>query len=442
MEITAWTLLVDAGLIGILLAIGAGLRAKIAPLRALMVPSSIIAGALGLLLGPAFLNILPFSSLLGSYPSVLVILVFACIAMTTEFSMGRFGRELGQFFGYTVLQYSIQIFVGLALVLVILKPLFHVEDSFGLVLFAGWAGGFGTAAAVGQVFSEAGQPEVADLAITSATVGLLIGVIGGIVMAKVGAGRGYAKHYAGLQSIPDEIKTGVLHPNGTKPAIGRHVFSGSSVESLAFQTGMVLGIAALAYLSQKWLKGVFPDVSVPAFSIAFIFGLVVNFAFSRLRSQHLIDRESISSISGSATDILILCGIASIKPSVVVSYWTPLLILFAVGLAVVLFISLVVAPRVLTDHWFEKQIFSFGWALGAVPQGIALLRIVDPKMQSKTLEQYALQGIANQNEILAVTFVPTLVVAGLAWTAVGIWGGASVLALALAIALSRPGKAQ
>lgn len=58
-------------------------------------------------------------------------------------------------------------------------------------------------------------------------------------------------------------------------------------------------------------------------------------------------------------------------------------------------------------------------------------------MESNTLEPYALQGIANQNEILAVTFVPTLVIGGLAWAATGIWGAVTVLGFVIAFALSR-----
>lgn len=193
MDFNAWALLTDAGLIGALLAVGAGLRAWIKPLRSLLVPSSVIGGALGLALGPSGLAVLPFSEEFGNYSSVLVVIVFACIAINTDFRAGLVGRSIGQFFGYTVFMYSVQVVFGIVLVLLLLKPVFDVTDSFGVVLFAGWAGGFGTAAAMGQVFAEAGYPEITDLAITSATVGLLIGITGGIILAKVGAERGYAK---------------------------------------------------------------------------------------------------------------------------------------------------------------------------------------------------------------------------------------------------------
>ena len=47
-QFTAWSVLVDAGLIGALLAVGTLARAVIRPLQTLMIPASVIAGILGL----------------------------------------------------------------------------------------------------------------------------------------------------------------------------------------------------------------------------------------------------------------------------------------------------------------------------------------------------------------------------------------------------------
>lgn len=60
-QFTAWSVLVDAGLIGALLAVGTLARAVIRPLQSLMIPASVIAGILGLILGPQGMGLLPFS---------------------------------------------------------------------------------------------------------------------------------------------------------------------------------------------------------------------------------------------------------------------------------------------------------------------------------------------------------------------------------------------
>jgi ESS family glutamate:Na+ symporter len=438
MDYTPWTLLVDIGLIGLLLAFGTLLRAIVRPLQTLMIPASVLAGVLGLVLGPNALDLLPFSDQLGTYSSVLIVVVFACLAMTDDFDIRKIGRPIASFAGYGVLMYAIQVAIGMLLVLLVLGPLLGTPEAFGALLFAGWAGGFGSAAAMGQVFGDAGQPEIQSLAFTSATVGLLVGVVGGIIQAKVGAVRGHAKQFAGLKTIPQELRTGVLPQDQARPAIGTHTFSGASIESLGFQTGVIAAISAAAYGLSEVLGMLWPAVAFPVFSIAFVVGLAARGLFKAGRATKFVDPESLKSVSGTATDLLIVCGIASIVPTLVSGYILELVILFLVGLAVCLVLGLIVAPRTMEGAWFEKQLFTWGWATGAVATGIALLRIVDPKMKSRTLEDFAIAYIpVLPVEVAAVTFVPTLILAGAAWATVGIWGGIAVIAAVFLIVLSR-----
>jgi ESS family glutamate:Na+ symporter len=63
--------------------------------------------------------------------------------------------------------------------------------------------------------------------------------------------------------------------------------------------------------------------------------------------------------------------------------------------------------------WFEKSIFAWGWWTGTMAMGIALLRIVDPKMMSKALDDYALAYLpCAPVEILLITIVPIMFTAG------------------------------
>lgn len=450
-QFTAWSVLVDAGLIGALLAVGTLARAVVKPLQTLMIPASVIAGILGLILGPQFLGIMPFSSQLGTYGSILIVIVFVCLALTDDFDVRKIGRPVGSFASYGVLIYASQVAIGALVALLVLKPLFDTPDSFAVLLFAGWAGGFGSAAAVGQAYAANGDPSVASLAYTSATVGMIIGVVGGIIQAKYGAKRGYAKEYAGLTSIPEDLRTGVLDQVAERPVIGRHTFSAASVESLAFQVGIVAMIGAAAYGVVEWIKDMWPrvvgengpELIIPAFAVAFVLGLIGRVLFQATRTAKFLDSPSLNSVSGTATDILIVCGIASIAPKVVVEFWQPLLILFLVGLALSLFLGLLVAPRVMTDGWFEKQLFTWGWATGAVATGVAMLRIVDPKLKSGTMEQFGVAYIpVVPVEIAAVSFVPLLVIAGLSWAVVGIWGAIAVAAIVAAVLLVRTDPAR
>lgn len=434
MEFSPSAVLTDVGLIGLLLVFGTLLRAKVRALQTMMIPAGVLAGVVGLILGPNVLGWLPFSDQLGTYTSILIAVVFGCLALTSDFDMSKIGRSVASFASYGVLMYSAQVAIAMLLVLTLLGPLFGAPDYIGIMLFAGWAGGFGSAAAVGAAFADAGDPAVSSIGFTAATVGLMVGVVGGIALAKFGAARGHAKEFADVTEIPRELRTGVLDQRDTRQPIGLHLFSGGTIESLTFQLGLVVSVAAAAYGVNEWLGQLLPAVAFPLFSLAFIVGLALRGVLFATHSTRFVDKETVNSLSGTATDILMVCGIASVVPSLVADQWLSLVILFAVGLALCLFLGLWVAPRVLGDAWYERQIFTWGWATGAVATGIALLRIVDPKLNSRTLEDFSIAYLpVLPVEITAVTFVPLLVIAGASWAVVGIWGAITIVALAAAV---------
>nr|WP_275902120.1 sodium:glutamate symporter [Brevibacterium zhoupengii] len=419
-----------------MLVVGTILRAKVRVIQSMMIPAGVIAGALGLILGPNVLGWLPFSDQLGTYTSLLIVLVFACLALTSDFNILKIGRSIAGFASYGVLIYAAQTAIGMGLVLMVLGPLLGAPDHIGLLLFAGWAGGFGSAAAIGTVFADAGDPSVQSLAFTAATVGLLVGVVGGIIQAKFGASKGYAQEFAGLKRVPNELLTGVLDQTDSQPSIGTHKFSGSAIESLTFQAGLVAAVSAGAYGVNVILGELIPSVAFPLFSIAFLVGLVLRGLLGLTKTTRFVDKDTQSSISGTSTDILMVCGIASVVPSFVADQWLSLVILFVVGLALCLFLGLWVAPRVMGEGWFERQLFTWGWATGAVATGIALLRIVDPRLKSRTLEDFSLAYLpVIPVEVTAVTFAPLLVIAGASWAVVGIWGVITVAAIVAALVI-------
>jgi ESS family glutamate:Na+ symporter len=127
-----------------------------------------------------------------------------------------------------------------------------------------------------------------------------------------------------------------------------------------------------------------------------------------------------------STDLLVAFGVASIKMSVIVKYAVPLIVLLVLGTAVTFLITFYFGRRLSKTYWFERTIFAWGWWTGTMAMGIALLRIVDPKMSSKAMEDYALAYLPIAPlEILLITFAPVLFAKGL-----GIWLLLGCLALA------------
>ena len=73
---TPWVLLSDLGIISALLLVGKFIRVKVKLIQKLFIPPSLLAGVLGLALGPNGLGWLPLSGSMGTYAAVLIALVF------------------------------------------------------------------------------------------------------------------------------------------------------------------------------------------------------------------------------------------------------------------------------------------------------------------------------------------------------------------------------
>ena len=155
---TLWTVFTDVSLMAGLLLVGQVLRANVKIFQKLLIPPSLIAGFLALAFGPNGLGVIPFSGSLGTYASVLIVLIFAAMPIGDAPAKEHLsGKAIGGMFfnitGIAVLQYG----VGMFLSLYVLNRFFtNLNPSFGLMMATGFYGGHGTAAAVGSTFAGLG----------------------------------------------------------------------------------------------------------------------------------------------------------------------------------------------------------------------------------------------------------------------------------------------
>lgn len=88
-------ILVDFAIASFFIAVGQLLRAKVPLVQKFFIPPSMIAGFIALALGAQGLGILPFSENIGSYASVLIILIFAGVGINGfSFNKKDFKRKL------------------------------------------------------------------------------------------------------------------------------------------------------------------------------------------------------------------------------------------------------------------------------------------------------------------------------------------------------------
>lgn len=424
---TVYTLLVDLSLASLLIFIGMIIRSKVKFVQSGFVPASLLAGFMGLILGPNMLNILPFSEFIGSYSGVLTIFVFASVGINGfSFSAKDMKKDLtrmGAHASYKILALASQMCIPVAFsILVISKIVPQINYGFGLVLAAGFFGGHGTAAAVGTSFAKLGWDAATDLAMTSATIGILTGIFGGLIFIKWATKKGYTQYVKDFSQISEDMRTGLVPPEN-RVSIGTDTISTIALDPVAFHLALLLIPSGLGYLLNKFIEKTW-GLDLPSFTVAFLLSLVMFMILGKGKTgvYKYVDSRIVSRLGSTATDYLVFFGIAAIKLPVIVEYALPLGLLMLSGILLVVLTLRIMGPIMNYESWFERSIFVYGYATGVFSIGLTLLRIVDPENKSKTISDTAIVGPLNTPiEVFAWAAGPVMLMTGKHWTFVGIY---------------------
>ncbi len=422
--------MIDVGIVSLLLLLGKLLRSKVRIIQRFFIPPSLLAGLTALVLGPEVLGWLPLSSNMGTYAGILIALVFSCIPFTSQKTTGGGTSRIGRMWAYSQAGMLLQWAVGGALGLWVLSLIWPVNPAMGLSMPAGFCGGHGTAAAIGESFASYGVEEMQSLAMTSATVGIIASVVIGMWLISWGAAHGKTNYICKFENLSPELRTGILPPDKRK-SMGMASFSAISLDSMTFNFAVIAMVALGGYGLAKLIALVWPALMLPVFSCAFIVGIGVKWLMGKINVDEHISKPILGHLSGAFTDYLVAFGVASIRLEIVGRYIVPLLILLAIGLVLTLLYVFWVGARIHKSDPFEKSIFTWGWFTGTMAMGIALLRITDPDSKSGCLDDYALAYLyIAPVEIALVSLSPLAFSSGLGWlfvlvcavTGVGIMG--------------------
>ncbi|MGB0895568.1 MAG: sodium/glutamate symporter [Parashewanella sp.] len=375
-------------------------------------PVAMMAGLTALMLGHNGLDILPLSN--TSYGGVLIAIIFAALGLSTAFpKRSELIHRTGKLWAFnqiiTVSQWLVAIIVG-GYLLQLLWP--ELPAAFGLVMPAGFMGGHGTAAAVGDTLTKLDWEASMSLALTAATFGVFLAVLGGLAIINVISRLGVLTHIRPFAELEAHFRKGLI-PMTKRESLGDETVSSSSINAFTLHLALVSMVVGAAYAFSNFASSFNDYVTVPTFACAFVFGCVLRQLLKSCNTLSHFDNKLFTMTAGSATDFLVFFGIASIKLSVLVSFAAPFIVLLLCGVVLCLLLTLVVAPKMFGDKWVETGVFSWGWMTGTVAMGILLLKIVDPKAKSTVLDDYAIAYLPGSIiDILIVSLVPTMIMTG------------------------------
>jgi ESS family glutamate:Na+ symporter len=382
-------LMLAVAVLGLFLLLGVLLRFWIPAFKRWFIPSSLIGGAVALVLGPHFVGLVPaeMNETWSAMPGVLVTLVFAPLLM------GKAPPKLKDAVGaaaphvfYSYFSSMVVIGVPALVCAALLEPVFGVNPMFSTIMEISWPGGHGTAGGMIGVFEDLGWADGGDLAIGSATFGLLFGIFGGMVLINIAARRGKLSRRsgAGVPSGSDILS----EEQAEVHSVGR--IHKSSIDNLAFHAALLSAAIVIGWILQYLIALVIDGV--PLFPLAMIGGLLVQLVVARTPFAPAVDARTLGVIQGFALDLLVVSAVASVSVPVILTYFAPLLILTVITAAVSVAIFWYVSPRIFREDWFEHGIINFGSMTAVMSIGLVLLRTVDPDSRTDAFRAYGLRA--------------------------------------------------
>ena len=387
------SLFVSLAILGILLIVGTILRLYVPFFKKYYFPASLIAGFIGLLLGPSVLKVIP-ANVVGAWSSLsgkLIVLVFAPMLMgKRKTSAKKYARKAFNSVCYGYVGCFAQYAIPLLLTGLLLGPVFGTNPLFGTTFEQGWAGGHGTASGMLAVFEELGWAEGQSIGVTNATIGLIGGIFGGVVLINIAARKGWAHHLnttggnLGITNTENELyNTDEQKKEDTKLAV-----SGKVIDNFAFHAA-ILSIAVFIGWIVTWLLKTYLKFSVSWFVTAMFAGGLVQLVLNRTKWGDAVDTKVYSRIQGISLDFLVAGAVASMNLKAIAENIIPILIVTVVLLAFMVIYSLVYARGIFGTDWFENAMMTYGMYTGVAATGMLLLKVCDPEAKSDALSLYA-----------------------------------------------------
>ncbi len=400
------TLLIDLlksfSLLGLFLLIGFALRATIKPFQKTFIPSSVIGGTLLLILGPQMLNVLPtpkeWFDIYSILPGVLIVPVVTATPLGLKLNQKNRDKNILRnvlplaFIALvvTMLQLAIGYFTN-----VIFYDPYDLYQTFGIELVIGFVGGHGTAGTLGNMLSSLNLSywqTSQGVAVTTATLGLVGGILIGIVLINYAARSGNTSLLSKPANIPLSFQKGYEKDVSKQNTIGKETTMSSSIDVFGFHAAMIFVACGISYLLLKVTK----DMNIPVLSSISVwaYGMIVMgflwWIICKCKIDYLFDAKVKGHITGSFTEFAVIASIASLPVKAVLSYFVPIMFMVILGYIITTFVLFILCKRLLKGYWFEQMIATLGMATGVFITGVLLLRICDPELESPALTSYSI----------------------------------------------------
>ncbi len=390
----SWEFILIFAYLSIGLLIATFMRKQLLFLQRLMIPNAIIAGIIVLLFSQQVFGLVTIS-LDNLYFLIYHLLtgVFICLGLRKpiyKHSRGIFTTAVIICKGYTVLA-----LVGLVLTLIWVKFLFpNFPPSFSMLPLLGFGFDQITALNIGLQWEQFGLPGGGRAGFSFGVMGLLWAYLGGIILANWARRRRQTDDRT--EPAPEALQ-GIIARDGEKPVGGRLTTTAEGIESFTLHLALIGFVFLVTYALMNWTSAWLGSIGNLGqlfgnilWQYNFVFGAILAYTVRKiidwLDLGYLFDDGLIARASGSMLDYLIAAGVASIPLLIYSSYWVEVVIFSLLCGVVLLFFIKFASLKMQPDYPLERAVSTFGLLTGTITAGLALLRMVDPRLETPVAE--------------------------------------------------------
>ena len=373
-----------------MLLLGASLaRRLVPPLRELAMPDAMVAGLLGLSLGPSGLDVIPLDT---DFLEILVYhglaIVFIAVGLQPPAPTKGHGRQsTARSMGFAIAFIAVvQGLIGLGVVTVWSFGGELLHPGLGLLLPLSFSQGPGQALSLGRAWEESGLVHGGQVGLAMAALGFLWCVFIGVPILHLGRRRGWCpptprtRADGDQPASPEEEAAAIASEATPAPgALDRLALHVAVMGTIYLLTWLLLSrLATLVQGNAELEKTIYGFHFIIAMFIALPARKLVTTVGARIGEPAPLNPDQLGRIAGLAVDFTTVAAFSAVRIEQITQYLAPIMVITVLGGLWTAWFCLWVAPRAFKDAPFEQVLALYGSSTGTLPTGLALLRAQDP----------------------------------------------------------------
>ena len=422
-----WSLLLLFSVLTGSLLLGNTLRRKIPFLRNSLIPTSVIGGAILLIVAAIYKAItgeVMYDTEVfgGNGTEMLEVITYHSLALgfiasslkSSEKPVNK--KRVVEIFDTGVTTVSTYLLQGVVGVVITMVAGLFIADFFtgaGVLLPFGYGQGTGQALNYGIKFeNNEANPFIggSDFGLTIAALGFISAAVGGVIHLNI------RKRNGKLIKSKRTDGSDYHEPYEVEGEIPMQ----ESVDKMTIQISLIIAAYVIAYLIMYLLGLILPGMKATIYGFNFLLGVIgaviVKGVVGLLRKSGLMKRKYINNFLMTRTsnfffDLMVVSGVAAIRLDKLESYWGVIIVLGVVGAFITYGYLRLVCNKIFPEYEEEQFLMMYGMLTGTASTGTILLREIDGEFKTP-----AADNMVYQNFPAIVFGFPLLLIADLAPT--------------------------